>query len=408
MPRQYFSRFWHLAAGHLPAVVLVFSLGALGTGIASGSTLASGTPRPHGPGHATAVASTRGSLPSVTHSYRARLFGVAKVPGTSQVWAVGYRETAALDQRTLAYRWNGSQWVQVATPSPGMDAELTAITATSASDAWAVGFSWVSTKVHVPLILHWNGTAWKVVRSYLQHGSLRGVAATSRTNAWAVGYEATSVGDRTLILRWNGTAWKHVTSPGLGYTLNAVAATSKSNAWAVGDNGSRTFIAHWNGSAWRKVSSPSPGYSELQGVAAVGGSAWAVGHFASPNSWSESQALILRWNGRSWVRASVGTAGSFSELHAVAASSATNVWAVGDTQASSGWRVSLVYRWNGSSWRLIASPASYYSSNLRFAAVTCNSATNVSVVGYTDGNYDPNFYAYLARWNGSRWSAWIS
>lgn len=143
-----------------------------------------------------------------------------------------------------------------------------------------------------------------------------------------------------------------------------------------------------------------------EGVTAAGGSAWAVGHFHSPGLTSPSQTLLLRWNGTSWARVSLGTSGSFPELHAVAASSATNVWAVGETQGSSGWLVSLVYYWNGSNWRLVPSPGSYYSSNLRFEGVTTSSAANVWTAGYT--NTTLTLYGYLAKWNGTVWSAWAT
>ncbi len=95
-----------------------------------------------------------------------------------------------------------------------------------------------------------------------------------------------------------------------------------------------------------------------------------------------------------------------SSLWAAAATSAANAWAVGETQNSSGLLVSLVYRWNGSNWRVVPSPAAADGSRLRFEGVTTNSATNVWAVGYADTTL--NLYAYLARWNGSVWSAWVS
>ena len=71
--------------------------------------------------------------------------------------------------------------------------------------------------------------------------------------------------------------------------LNDVTATSAANAWAVGyySNGTaiQTLIEHWNGTAWKQVASPNPGNSSsanlLNGVAATSRTnIWAVGtHF---------------------------------------------------------------------------------------------------------------------------------
>jgi hypothetical protein len=67
-----------------------------------------------------------------------------------------------------------------------------------------------------------------------------------------------------------------------------VAAASASDAWAVGATktaiGQPTIIAHWNGTAWKQVASPSPGSSAsfLRGVTATSASnVWAVGDFSN-------------------------------------------------------------------------------------------------------------------------------
>jgi hypothetical protein len=145
------------------------------------------------------------------------------------------------------------------------------------------------------LIEHWNGTTWTQVaspspgpfRNYLQ-----GVATTSASNAWAVGYYSNGTQrTQTLIEHWNGTTWKQVPSPSpgsVGNEVGAVSAISASNAWAVGSYAHfhgpsivyHTLIEAWNGTAWKTVPSPSPGSSTnyLLGVAATSPSnVWAVG-----------------------------------------------------------------------------------------------------------------------------------
>ena len=206
--------------------------------------------------------------------------------------------------KSLVLRWNGTAWKQVPSPSPGTSAGLSGVAATSASGAWAAGSSTAGTSSK-SLVLGWNGTAWKQVPS--PSGVLYGVAAISAASAWAVGYTG---GARTLVVRWNGTAWKQVPSPSLGAHfipfLDAVAATSARNAWAVGDSTNCgcgpgiSLILHWNGAAWTRVPSPTPGGGTiLRGVAATSATnAWAVGY--SGSGIGPTKTLILRWNGKTW------------------------------------------------------------------------------------------------------------
>jgi hypothetical protein len=73
-------------------------------------------------------------------------------------------------------------------------------------------------------------------------------------------------------------------------------AVSPTNIWAVGafsdGSGFQTLILHWNGSKWVHVPSPSPGSSnDLNGVAASSATnAWAVGTFNG----AIRQALAIR------------------------------------------------------------------------------------------------------------------
>ncbi len=110
-------------------------------------------------------------------------------------------------------------------------------------------------------------------------------------------------------------SWKVKPSPNPAGTsknnvLDGVAATSGRNAWAVGYVGyfskgrqARTLIEHWNGRAWRVKQSPNPGgagdVNYLQAVAATSSSnAWAVGEYSKGSS--GFHALLEHWNGRAW------------------------------------------------------------------------------------------------------------
>lgn len=276
-------------------------------------------------------------------SFYNRLAGVQARSG-SDIWAVGSYSNAEFATKTLVLHWNGRVWKPVSSPSPGTQAGLTAVHATSGTDAWAVGQSFTGAQEHA-LILHWNGHTWRPAKSPIpQTGSdLLGVTATSARNAWAVGYSEKGASEPSLILHWNGRSWSRVASPSPGGEdhLTSVAASSARNAWAVGGDfpgvtgqHDRTFILHWNGRAWTRVRSPNSGGSAvanyLQGITVLSGSnAWAVGYSGSTRP--TEKTVILHWNGHAWQLTPAPDPGGGSELGAVAARSASDLWAVGFT-----------------------------------------------------------------------------
>jgi hypothetical protein len=334
------------------------------------------------------------------------LIGVA-VLSSCRAWAVGHYFNGTTDQ-TLTEHWNGSVWKLVPSPDPGGSSnfnDLYSVAATSASNAWAVGLHFNSIAPQT-LTEHWNGTAWKLVPSPNPGGPtnnqlLQGVAATSASNAWAVGfYFNGTTGVLTLIEHWNGSAWAQVPSPNPGITrpranvLTGVAATSASNAWAVGyySNGTadQTLIEHWNGTSWRHAPSPNPGGSandnHLLGVAATSASnAWAVGYYIKGIA---KQTLIEHWNGTSWRQMPSPNPGGTTNdnvLNGVAATSASNAWAVGDYNNGIA-KQTLIEHWNGTSWRQVPSPNPGGSANDNgLNGVAATSAANIWAVGAAAG-----------------------
>jgi hypothetical protein len=281
------------------------------------------------------------------------LSGVRAVSPTS-IWAVG-TYSIPNQQKTLILHWDGHHWVQAANvPSPGQTAELSGVRVVSARDVWAVGDYRTGT-VDKTLILHWNGRTWARVPSPSPGPSseLASVAATSRSDAWAVGrIFGSSIASQTLILHWNGRRWTRAASPnpaGFSNNLNAVGVTSARNAWAVGgssgDVTGQTLILRWNGRTWARVASPNlPGAGTLTFLSAVTATsarnAWAVGA-AFPGGGQEEQTFIVRWKGSVWKQVPSPSLATFNDLIAVGASSASNVWAVGSFNESSGLRSAL-------------------------------------------------------------------
>jgi hypothetical protein len=299
----------------------------------------------------------------------------------------------------LIEHWNGSSWSIVSSPNVGTFNDLEGVARVPGTiQVWTVGTTLVGA-FHQPLIELWNGFSWSVIANPSVgsgDAGLGGVIAFSATNAWAVGsYTNSSNIPQPLIEHWNGSGWNVVPGPtpgtgGPGAGLSGVTAISANNIWAVGSTTDSSFITktlveHWNGVHWSVIPSANPGTpgNILFSVTRVPGSAklWAVGYYFT-SSTSSSQTLIEFWNGSNWSVVSSPFLGpaqnSFSGVAAVAAN---NVWAVGNYIDSSGNQQTLIEQWNGSSWNIVASPM--LGSPTLFSGITrVPGSTQVWAVGF--------------------------
>jgi hypothetical protein len=234
-------------------------------------------------------------------------------------------------------------------------------------------------------------------------GLLYSVSAAGARATWAVGAgggNAFGPHSTPLILRWTGRAWRQAPVPRLPDASAVVSVTTltASDAWAVGEDDAqyggdigRLLILHWDGRSWRQVRSPDQGSGILESVAAVSArDVWAVGQTG------DGEPVIIHWTGAAWhqVRAPAGALG----FMAVSADRANSVWATATTTAGR----YLIARWDGTSWRKTPVPAK--DGNLWGLAAP--GARPGWAVG--SGGAPPPFGksgSVILRWNGSRWSA---
>ena len=227
-------------------------------------------------------------------------------------------------------------------------------------------------------------------------GQLSAVAAISARSAWAVGVTA---GNRPLIDHWDGRTWSVARGPDLGTArgfapLQGVTVLSGRSAWAVGEValGGHTLIVHWNGADWQRVPSPSPSSqgNVLTGVAATSASdAWAVGYAGSSSIGSTT--LIEHWDGKKWKHVpspapQPGCGGCQfpgDSLAGVAAISASSAWAVGGTGHGT-----LIERWDGVKWRWMRGPSAALPGG-SLSSVAAVSATDAWAVGTAEAEAKP-------------------
>ncbi len=338
--------------------------------------------------------------------------------------------TACSTQNTIVTPSPGT-WKIVHSPNPGSaQNNLSAISATSATDAWAVG-SFSTNHFNLgakALIEHWNGSAWRVVASPtapLGDSSLNGVVAISPTNAWAVGdtfNDSNTDITQPLIEHWNGSAWTVVASPTVanGAFLSAVTALSATDIWVVGSGNShgqtlstQTLILHWNGKTWSEIHHPDPGsgFDLLTGTSAISiNDVWAIGLFSSENNGIEiGEELFEHWNGTSWSvipSPHPGTQGN--TLSAIAAVSTNNVWTVGNTNNGNSVTDTLIEQWSGTAWRTVKGQNPGTESNT-LSAIVALSAHDIWAVGSSSNAASNNTSSQQAQpliehWNGIVWS----
>jgi len=112
---------------------------------------------------------------------------------------------------------------------------------------------------------------------------------------------------------------------------------------------SQTLAEHWNGTTWAQVPTPSPGgaagYSQLAAVAATSASdALAVGYYTAGVGGFPDRTLAERWNGTGWTQVpSPNPSASDNLLGGVAAASPASFWAVGGYANNSQAQQALVF-----------------------------------------------------------------
>lgn len=325
----------------------------------------------HYPGHVVTLTehwdgTTWTRVPSPSLMGQSNLYGVAAI-SDSDAWAVG--STIRSKYRySLIEHWNGTAWTRV--PSPAPTASLNAVAATSAGNAWAVGDTESAGGGLKTVIEHWDGTAWRLVPSPSPGGiddELNAIAAISASDVWVVGGYHRNAADygSTLIEHWNGQSWRRVPSPSprTGFALYGVAANSAGNAWAVGYNSSGnqgvpgyTLIEHWNGRVWRQSPNPTAASGILDSVTVVpSGDAWAVGGTEivnSPNG--EGVTMVAHGGGAVWTMVpspSPGGEAGGGVLSGVAETATGSAWAVGSYfGGGNGTPRTLIESWNGTAW----------------------------------------------------------
>ncbi len=181
-------------------------------------------------------------------------------------------------------------------------------------------------------------------------------------------------------------------------SLKTVGAKATTSSWKVFQN----RFSSTSCGKWSVVPSPNPsGNSGLSAVAAVSANdVWAVGN--SGSQMSSGQTLIEHWNGAQWqIVQSPSPSSRYNTLYGVTAVSATNVWAVGYDVNTSLVTQTLIEHWNGTQWSVVRSPSPAPVNNQLFS-VAAVSARDIWAVGFSTNS--TNDQTLIEHWNGTQWS----
>jgi hypothetical protein len=269
-----------------------------------------------------------------------------------------------------------------------------------------------------------GGGTWSVVSSPNTSDPvnvLSSVACVSDSDCWAVGSssELGIISGAPVIEQWNGSAWTTVASPatsGAG-ALNSVTCRSSTDCWAVGeildpdgDVGDVSLTEQWDGSQWSVVPSPNGtigGFqvgTDLNGVACASASdCWAVGDTNGAPGEGVNGSVIEYWNGSAWSVEHADITGE--SLNSATCINSSDCWAVGLTNVSGG--QTLTEQWNGSTWSVVTSPNAGPAQSNTLQSVECSAASDCWAVGDYLGPATRNNqteYSLAELWDGSTWS----
>jgi hypothetical protein len=216
--------------------------------------------------------------------------------------------------------------------------------------------------------------------------------------------------------------------PGLNGTVHAVVVNGAdvylggdfTNAYGIPE---ADYIVKWNGSSWSALGHNGAGNGALnsgvRAIAVSGGNVYVGGNFynASNNGAALTAAdCIAKWDGTNWSALGNNGAGNGSlggSVYAIAING-TDIYAGGNfINVNNNGAVlnaaDYVAKWNGSNWSALGSNgAGSGSLNAVVSVITINGSTFYMGGSFTDVNNNGVVLGaadYVAKWNGSNWSA---
>ena len=155
------------------------------------------------------------------------------------------------------------------------------------------------------------------------------------------------------------------------------------------------------------VSSPNPPNASTELLAVSAASAddiWAVGDYRN-NGQNLGIAFAEHWDGTQWSIFPVATPGPGGwgyGFYGVSALAADDVWAAGFFNDGSYVTHSLVEHWNGQDWSIVSTPNVGTQINIFFSVSARTSSDAWAVGSYSNGGSN-SWLTLTEHWNGQQW-----
>jgi hypothetical protein len=171
------------------------------------------------------------------------------------------------------------------------------------------------------------------------------------------------------------------------------AGGSFTNAGGVSAN----CIAKWNGSSWSALGSGMSG--RVEALAIMGTDLYAGGRFT--NAGGVTVNYIAKWNGSSWSALGSGMSGgvvpTYTRVDALQVIG-SDLYVGGYFTSAGGVPANYIARWNGTSWSALGSGMDLWVNALAVIGTDLYAGGYFTTAGGADANR-------IAKWNGSSWSA---
>jgi hypothetical protein len=331
-------------------------------------------------------------------------------------------------------KWRGSSWSSLGSGMNGAVGALTVLDDGTGPALYAAGSFTGAGGVAANYVARWNGSSWSALASGMSwvNGGLE-VSVDALTvfddgggPALYAGGEFTAAGGvaANYIAKWDGSSWSPLGS-GIGFPMSnpSVSALTTfddggglalyaAGAFATAGGVAANSIAKWNGSSWSPLGS---GMNYFVSVLTVfddgtGPALYAGGLFTTAGGVAASH--IAKWNGSTWSALGSGMSGGtptyVGALTVFDDGSGSALYAGGNFTSAGGVAANYIARWNGSSWSTLGSGMS---------AAPGYPPAVAALTAFDDGS-GPALYAggaftasggvatnYIAKWNGSSWSA---
>lgn len=180
--------------------------------------------------------------------------------------------------------------------------------------------------------------------------------------------------------------------------LAAASASSPSDIWAVGES-----TIHFDGTKWtafQPATNTGDTFSNLAGVVDISPTlAWAAGNVTT--SASIPGQVINQWNGTQWsvFPGPTFASGDQPNIKAMASTSATDIWAIGDLLSDNGQLLSYLFEhYDGTSW----TASTIISGDAFLLGASADATNDAWSVGF-NGPENDSSRTLAMHFDGSSW-----